>query len=61
MTNLLIETHRKAGTSAHWATYELAYGGDDGYVVFSDDKSMADIDTGYAEDKQFHDALGEDR
>ncbi|MGO8758464.1 MAG: hypothetical protein ACLQG3_10105 [Terracidiphilus sp.] len=60
MVNLLIETHKKAGTSAHWVTYELAYGGDNGYVVFSDDKSMADIDTGYAEDKQFHDALGED-
>jgi len=60
LLNLLIETHKKAGTSAHWATYELAYGGDDGFVLFSDDKSMADIDTGYAEDKQFHDALGED-
>lgn len=60
MANLIIETHKKAGTSAHWATYEIAYGGDNGYVIFSDDKSMADIDKSYAEDKQFHDALGEE-
>ncbi len=51
---------RKPATSAQWATYELAYGGDDEYVAFSADKSMADIDTGFAEDKQFHDALGEE-
>ena len=60
LVNLLIETHKKAGTSAHWATYEIAYGGDNGYIVLSDDKSMAEIDTGYTEDKQFHAALGED-
>ena len=60
VVNLVIDAHKKAGDSAHWATFEVAYGGGDEYVIFSDDKSMADIDTGYAEDKQFHDALGED-
>ncbi len=60
LVKLVIDTHQKAGTSAHWATYEIAYGGGDEYVVFSSDKSMSEIDTGYAEDKQFHDALGED-
>lgn len=60
LVHLVIDAHKKAGTSAHWATYEIAYGGDNEYVGFSDDKSMADIDTGYAEDKQFRDALGED-
>ena len=60
LVSLVIEAQKKAGTSAHWATYELAYGGDNEYVSFSADKSMAEIDTGYAEDKQFRDALGED-
>jgi hypothetical protein len=60
LVGLVIDAHKKAGTSAHWATYELAYGGDDEYVAFSADKSMAEIDTGFAEDKQFHDALGDD-
>lgn len=60
LVTMVIDAHKKAGDSAHWATFEIAYGGDNAYVAFSDDKSMADIDTGYAEDKQFRDALGED-
>ncbi len=60
LVKLVIDAQKKAGTSAHWVTYEIAYGGDNTYVVLSDDKSLADIDTGYAEDKQFRDALGED-
>ncbi len=58
LVSLVIEAHKKAGDSAQWATFELAYGGGEEYVAFSPDKSMADIDTGFAEDKQFHDALG---
>jgi len=51
---------RKAGTSAHWAMYEIAYGAPDGeYIALSSDKSMADIDTGFAEDNKFQAALGE--
>ncbi len=57
---LVIDAHKKAGTSAHWAAYEIAYGGDDEYVAFSADKSMSEIDTGFAEDKQFRDALGDE-
>ncbi len=53
--------HAKAGTSAHWGMFEIAYGTQDGeYVALSGDKSMADIDTGYNEQKSFMDALGED-
>ncbi|HEX4758655.1 MAG TPA: hypothetical protein VH308_11760 [Terracidiphilus sp.] len=53
--------HDKAGTSAHWGMFEIAYGTQDGeYVALSGDKSMADIDTGYNEQKSFMDALGED-
>ena len=58
---LVKEAHDKAGTSAHWAMYEIAYGAEDGtYIALSADKSMADIDTGFAENKKFMDALGED-
>jgi hypothetical protein len=55
------DAHDKAGTSAHWSMYEIAYGTQDGeYIALSADKSMADIDTGFAENKKFMDALGED-
>ncbi len=60
LVKLVIDGHKKAGTSAHWATYELAYGGGDEYVVLSSDDSMAEIDQGFAESKQFRDAMGED-
>lgn len=60
LAQLVIDAHKKAGTSAHWDAFEIAYGGDDEYIFVSPDKSMAEIDTGFAEDKQFRDALGED-
>jgi hypothetical protein len=54
------DAHDKAGTSAHWSMFEMAYGAQDGeYVALSADNSMADIDTGYSEEKKFMDALGE--
>ncbi len=60
LVKLVIAAHKKGNTSAQWAMFELAYGGGEEYVTFSADKSMAEIDTGYAEDKQFRDALGDD-
>lgn len=45
---------------ANWATFELAYGGGNEYVVISTDKSMADIDKGNAEGKKFREALGDE-
>jgi hypothetical protein len=58
---LVKDAHEKAGTHAHWSMYEIAYGTEDGtYIVLSADNSMADIDTGFAENKKFMDALGED-
>ena len=59
-SKLVIDATKKAGTSAHWAMYEIAYGGADEYVIFSGDKSMSDIDTGYAEGKKFNEAMGEE-
>jgi hypothetical protein len=60
IAKMVIAAHQKGGTSAHWATYEMAYGGGDEYVILSSDKSMADIDQGFAEGKQFEAAMGED-
>lgn len=60
LTDLVVDAYKKAGTSAHWAAYDIAYGGDNEVVAFSADKSLADIDTSYAEDKSFREALGAD-
>jgi len=61
LAKLAIETHKKAGTSAHWSMWDLAYGGDgDAYLMLSSDKNMAEIDTGFGEGKAFNDALGEE-
>lgn len=57
---MVIDAHQKAGTSANWAMYELEYGGGDEYVLISVDKGLGDIDTGFAEDKKFRDAMGEE-
>jgi hypothetical protein len=47
---------------AHWATYEVAYGQQEGttYVVFSALKSASEIDHEFLEDKDFVAAMGED-
>jgi hypothetical protein len=61
VAKMAIAAHQKAGTSAHWAMFELVYGGEGGtYALLSADKSMAEIDTGFKEDKQFIEAMGED-
>jgi len=61
IAKIVKDAHDKAGTHAHWAMFEVAYGAPDGtFLALSADDSMADIDTGYAEDKKFRDALGED-
>jgi hypothetical protein len=61
LAKIVKAAHDKAGTSAHWGMYEIAYGTQDGeYVALSGDKSMADIDTGYKEQKSFMDALGDE-
>jgi len=44
-----------------WAVFDLAYGGDDGaYFVFTWHKSLAEIDHGMLEGKDFDKALGAD-
>jgi len=59
LVKMVKDAHEKAGTSAHWGAYEMAYGGEDGtYLIISGDKSMADIDNGIAESKKWVEAMG---
>lgn len=59
LVKMVKDANEKGGTSAHWATYEIAYGADDGtYILLSADKSMADIDNSFAESKKFVEAMG---
>lgn len=61
LVKMVIAANEKAGTSAHWAMLNLVYGGDGGsYLILTADSSMADIDHGFAEDKAFHEAMGEE-
>jgi hypothetical protein len=59
LTKMVQDANEKGGTSAHWAAYEVAYGAEDGtYIILSADKSMADIDQGFAESAKFAEAMG---
>ncbi|HZB88401.1 MAG TPA: hypothetical protein VE291_07080 [Terracidiphilus sp.] len=59
LMKMVKDANDKAGSSSHWACYEIAYGADDGtYILLSADKSMSDIDDGFAEGKKFVEAMG---
>ena len=59
VVKMVKDAHDKAADSAHWGMYEMAFGGNDGeFVAITGDPSMAAIDTGFAEDKKFVEALG---
>jgi hypothetical protein len=59
VVKMVKEANEKAGTSAHWGMYNLAYGGEDGtYIAVSGDESMADIDKGFEESKKWIAAMG---
>jgi hypothetical protein len=61
LVKMYVDGVQKAGMEdANWATFEIAYGGGDEYVVISTDKSMADIDKSNADGKKFSDAMGEE-
>jgi hypothetical protein len=61
LVKMVREGYEKAGTSAHWATFEVVYGRDGGtYIVLSSSKSMSEIDSMFAEDKQFMGAMGKE-
>jgi hypothetical protein len=61
VVKMVKDANEKAGTSAHWGMYEIAYGAPDGtFIVLSGDPSMSAIDLGYSENKKFVAALGGD-
>jgi hypothetical protein len=54
------EAYDKAGTSAHWAMFEIAFGSERGtFISISADNSLAEIDNNFANGKKFADALGD--
>ncbi len=61
VVKMVKDAHEKAGTSAHWGMYEIAFGAQDGtYIAISGDPSMSAIDLAYTEDKKFREAMGGD-
>jgi hypothetical protein len=60
-TKMVKAAHDKAGTSAHWAAFEIAYGAEWGtYLLLSSDASMTEIDKGNADQKKWFEAMGEE-
>jgi hypothetical protein len=58
---LVKAAYEKAVPDAHWAMYEQMYGGDGGtYLVLISHKTLAEIDQGLLENKQFLAAMGEE-
>jgi hypothetical protein len=59
LVKMVKDAHDKAGTSAHWGAYDIAFGREDGtYLILSGDTSMSEIDKGFAESKKWVQAMG---
>jgi len=55
------EANDKAGTTAHWAAYEIAYGGEAGtYIVITARNSLTEVDTAFGDGKKLESAVGKD-
>jgi hypothetical protein len=53
--------YEKALPDSHWGMFEQMYGADSGtYLLLTSHKSLAEIDKGLTEDKQFTAAMGEE-
>jgi hypothetical protein len=54
LAKMWVDLFAKAGTSAHWVAFHAEYGEDVGYYVFlTPDNSLADVDTGFADNDKF--------
>jgi hypothetical protein len=61
LTKMVKAAHEKGGTSAHWATFEAAFGREDGtYIALTSATSMSEIDTDFMDYKKFGEAMGEE-
>lgn len=59
VTKTFKEANDKAGTSAHWATYEIAYGGEGGtYMSITARDSLKEVDAAMGDMKKIGEALG---
>ncbi len=53
--------YEKGVPEAHWGFFQEVYGGDEGtYLLLSGKKTLAEIDRGFADDKKFVAAMGEE-
>ena len=59
VTKMYKEANDKAGTTAHWAAYEIAYGGEAGtYITLTARDSLTEVDTAFGENAKIAAALG---
>jgi hypothetical protein len=65
LAKIYVDGYGKAVPDAHWATFERQYGASTGasagdvFLVFNPMKSMAEVDTSFADSKKFADSLSE--
>jgi hypothetical protein len=61
LAKIWVEHFEKAGTSVHWDAFQNEYGEEGGYFVFlTADKSLDDVDTGFADGKKFQASLNDE-
>lgn len=61
LVKMVKSAYEKAVPDAHWGIFEQHYGGEGGtYLVLTSRKSLAEIDKGFMDSKQFVAAMGED-
>jgi hypothetical protein len=61
LAKMWVDLYQKAGTSVHWDAFRAEYGEDSGYYVFlTADKSLEDVDAGFADGKKLGTNLTED-
>ncbi len=57
----IVDAHKQAGSTAHWAAFHLDYGGEGGtYILFTAYKSLAELDKAGENDMRAHDSMGEE-
>lgn len=65
LAKIYVDGFGKAVPDAHWATFERQYGASTGasagdvFLVFNPMKSLAEVDTSFADSKKFFDSLSE--
>ena len=62
LVKMYVNGYQKAVPDGRWATFQSAYGTDNGgvYLIITPMKSAAEIDSSFGQSKQFEAAMGED-